>query len=102
MTEITGYSWKEIKDKNLDLIVTAEDFEKILPEIGFEVDKTGILIDKETGKPATTNKGVEINLKRDKDVVLFAGSLEFAKNLAGFSDILAKHGLLKIVEKKER
>lgn len=102
MKKINGCSWREIEGRDLDLLVADEDFKDILARIGYEIDETGVLIDEDTGKPVMAEDGNEINLKRNKEVVLFAGSLAFAKNIAGFSDILARHGLLKIVEKTER
>jgi len=87
-------SFEEIKGKNVDILVTLEDLKEILEKVGYKVDETGIILD-EDGKPVKGVNGEEINLKRDKELTIVAGSHIFARNIAELSEVLVKKGVIK-------
>lgn len=94
--------WDEIKNSNLDIFVTSEDFKEILEKIDYKVDETGVVLDNETHKLVKSEDNQEINIKQDNELMLITGSHIFAKNIAGLSQVLAEKGLLKFNIKEEK
>lgn len=95
----TYEKWKDIKNREINLIVTDEKRNEILKKIGYSIDKKGCLIDDKTGKKVTAEDGLEINVNDDKKIALIAGTHTFVRNIAGYSQHLAKKGALNIKEK---
>jgi hypothetical protein len=90
----------DIKDKDVNLLITPFDKEETLEKMGYSIDKEGFLIDIRTKKRVTAEDNKEINVKEDKNFALISGSSHvFVRNVAGFSQYLAERGLLKFREK---
>lgn len=101
-TNSEDVDWDEIKDSNLDIFLTPEDFKEILEKIDYAVDETGVLLDKEKHKLVVKSEDNQaVNVKHDEELILITGSHIFAKNIAGLSQVLAEKGLLKLDIKKE-
>lgn len=101
-TNLEEVDWDEIKNNNIDVFLTSEDFKEILEKIDYAVDETGVLLDKETHKLVKTEDERGINVKQDNDLMLITGSHIFARNIAGLSQVLAEKGLLKLNIKEEK
>lgn len=92
--------WGELKNKDFDVIVSKKDHAEFLSKLGYVIGPSGFLIDKKTGKKVVAEDGREISILDFPDVVLAAGSHVFIRDIASFSQHLAKKGLLKIGAQK--
>jgi hypothetical protein len=95
-TQFEEVSWDEIKNKKLDILVTDESRREILIKAGYRVDGEGYLIDGKTNQKVIAEDGLEINLEKDKEFGLVAGSHIFVRNIAGYAHVLTNQGLVKI------
>jgi hypothetical protein len=94
-------NWDEISNKNFDVLVTNDRRDEILKEIGYSITESGALIDLKTKKEVCAEDGKKVNLKNDRRIALIQGSHHFARNVAGYSQILVDRGFLKILPKEE-
>lgn len=90
----------DIKDRDIDLILTDSRRRELIREAGYAVDEEGYLIDKETDERVKAEDGKEINILEDKQFAIISGSHIFVRNIAGYSHILTKRGVLKILPEK--
>lgn len=91
--------WKDVGGEEINLIVTNEKRKEILKKIGYSVDDEGYLVDKNTGNKITAEDGLYINVNNHKKMALVAGTHNFVRNIAGFSQHLANNNTLNIKEK---
>lgn len=98
--EGTFEKWDVVKKSDIDLLVSVEEKNQILRKIGYSIDDEGFLIDDKTKQKIIAEDDLEINTKKDKRVALIAGSHNFVRNIAGFSQHLANEEMLKIVSEK--
>jgi len=84
---------------DFDLFLTLEDFKLLLGEMGYQIDDTGVVIDKETSLPAKSAKGEEVNIKEEGLALLRTRSHVFSRNIAEFSYVLTEKGVLQYDEK---
>lgn len=94
-------NWDQISKKNFDVLVTNSRRDEILKAIGYDIKESGDLIDFETKKEVCAEDGKKVNLKNDRRIALIQGSHHFARNVAGYSQILVDRGLLNILPKEE-
>ena len=92
---------KEVKGKDIALLVSPSKMRKYLEKIGYTIDEEGFIIDKETGKRVKAEDGEEINIDEDREFAIISGTHTFIRNVAGYSHLLTKKGLVKIEGKKE-
>lgn len=96
MEELKVASIDEIKNEGFDVFLTLKEIKDLFERIGYEIDNTGIILDKNTRKPVEGIDTEEINIKRKSDdIALISGSHSFAKNIAELSQILVKRGIIK-------
>jgi hypothetical protein len=90
---------KEITNKDVFLVLTPFDTRETLERIGYSVDKQGFIVDKKSKTKVDAEDDKTINIYTDKHFALISGSSHiFVRNVAGFSQYLAEHGLLKFRE----
>lgn len=90
-----------MENKNINLIVTESRREEVLKEIGYDIDKEGFLVDRETKEKIKAEDGKEINIKEDKHFALISGTHTFVRNIAGYSHLLTKKGLVTLYLKED-
>lgn len=89
---------KEITNENIFLMLTPFDTKETLESIGYAIDKLGFIRDKKNNIVEAEDRKT-INIYDDKHFALISGSSHiFVRNVAGFSQYLANHGLLKFKE----
>lgn len=85
----------------IDLFLSEENLKEIIEKLGYKIDETGVIIDRETNKPVKSEiSKEEINIKKDRGIAIVSGSHIFIKNIAEFSHLLTEKKMLKIKEKQ--
>ncbi|MEA3558277.1 MAG: hypothetical protein U9R75_03390 [Candidatus Thermoplasmatota archaeon] len=81
-------TWDELlSNDNIDILVTSDQFKKIIKKIGNEVDSDGYVIDPKTGEPVHSIDSDDLQL--DEIGAILPGSKIFIKeNIASFSQYL--------------
>jgi len=95
MKNIQEASIEEIENKTVDVFLTREGLRELLEKIGYEIDETGVVIDREVKKPVRGLNGEEININREEGIALITSSHVFVKNVAELSHFLAERGRIK-------
>lgn len=94
-------SWEEVKNNDFNLVLSQEEKVELFKRIGYTVTEKGFLVDEETGEKIESEDGEKINIKKDKKLALIAGSHNFVKGVAGYSNLLAEKGQLEVVPKSK-
>jgi hypothetical protein len=89
-------SWDNIKDGDFALLTAGEEKSHLFQELGYQPLPTGELLDLKTNKKVLVTGTTEtINLNQFKGVALIAGSHNFVRNVADYSELLIGKGELK-------
>lgn len=94
--EFEEVSWEEIKRKGLDVLATDKLKREILIKAGYQIDGEGYLVDGKTNQRVRAEDGLKINLDKNKEVGVVAGSHIFVRNVAGYAHVLTGKGLVKV------
>lgn len=82
--------WDNIKDHNLDFILSKPQFSNLLEKLGNSVDEDGYIIDKKTNRRVESNDFAEVKIKR-LGAILPGSKTFIRKNIASFSEYLSTH-----------
>lgn len=89
--EFEQVKWEDIlsSNKEIDIIISKNQFQNVLNDLGNEVDDEGRIIDKETKEPVLAQDKGQIEI--DEFGGVLSGSKGFIKkNIASFSEFLAE------------
>ncbi len=92
---------KKSINKEITVVITPFNRDRILKKIGYDIDDAGFLVDKRSKEVVKAEDGKSINVEADPTFALIGGSHHFVRNIAGYSDFLASRGSLKFQEKKD-
>ncbi len=91
-------SWEDIKSKDFDILSSGEDKKHILQKLGYDILKSGDLVDVKTKKRINIFGSTEfVNLDLFSNITFVSGSHNFVKNLIQYSKLLAERDELKFV-----
>lgn len=89
---------KEVEEVNI--LLNKQEFVEALTQIGFEVNTSGLLVDKETNEIVKSENGNEIKVSHENQLALYKGSYHFVRNIAELSSYLANNNKLKFTKKE--
>jgi hypothetical protein len=89
-------SWDKIKNRDFALLTSGKDKKNLFLTLGYQTLPNGDLFDsKKKEKVMLAGRNEFVNLNRFKGTSLIAGSHNFVRNIADYSELLVRKGELK-------
>ncbi len=92
---------EESISREISIIITPFNRDRILKKIGYDIDNAGFLVDERSKEVVKAEDDKPINVDTDPTFALIGGSHNFVRNIAGYSNYLASRGSLKFQETKD-
>lgn len=93
---------EDLKNEEIIWLVSAKERLNILKKIGYTTDKHNFIIDAKTEEIILAQDGAPINITSDKRFsIIGGGSHNFVRNVAGYAQLLAEEGKLRLDTKSD-